>query len=771
MKISLNWVREFVEVPGDAAAVAELLTRAGVEVEGIETRGADFPKVVVAQISESTQHPNADRLSVCMVDDGSGQPRQIVCGAKNYNVGDKVPLALPGAVLPGDFKIKSGKLRGVVSDGMLCSAKELQLAEDAAGLLILPAEAPVGAPISALFPADTILDVEITPNRADLLSHRGIAREIAALSGVPWKESPRPEARVPAVEQFVRVENRELCPYYTARKINGVTVGPSPDWLKAKLEAAGIRPINNVVDITNFVMLEVGQPLHAFDAAVVERGVVVRTARQGETLHALDGKTYTLDSGNLLIADEVKPIGLAGVMGGEQSGVTASTTAIILESAYFAPSNIRRTARSLGIQSDAAYRFERGVDPGGVEAASDRAVALIEQLASGRPEPVLWRAGEPPVQNVEIPLRIERAEQVLGIQITAEEAGSILSRFGIEKSGDGWRPPTYRGDLQREIDLIEELIRVVGIDNVAATERARFSPATDTDRVYDFQMRLRRTLASLGFSEARTLSLICAAEAGDAEALQLRNPMNEQEAVLRPTLLPLLQAAAGRNARRGEKNLRLFEIGRVFAREGESTNLAILWTGHAQAPNWRSRDVGDVDLFSMKGLIEALGIGDVSWVAVDAGRGLEIHVGGTRVGTLTEVARSTSRKLDIATPVIVAEIRLDPAWAAPRRIAVRELPKFPAISRDMALVVDESTPHGRVIETILSAGESLLVGAELFDVFTDPAGEKVPPGKKSLAYSLTYRAADRTLLLNEANEAHDRIKERLAAQLGVQFRE
>ena len=385
MKVSLNWLREFVELPPDTQALCDLLTQAGVEVEDVETHGVAIDKVVVAQILESVQHPNADRLSVTKIDDGSGTPRQIVCGAKNYKVGDKVPLALPGAVLPGDFKIKVGKLRGVESNGMLCSGKELGIADDADGLLILPQSATVGVPISDLYPADTILDLEITPNRSDLLSYTGIAREVAALTGKSFK-STTANLKLDGAEQGgVRIDAVAECPFYSARKISGVKVGASPEWLKQKLEASGVRSINNIVDITNFVMLETGQPLHAFDADKLQGAIQVRMAGEGEDFLALDGRTYKLTPENLVIADDARTVAIAGVMGGEETGVTASTVNVILESAYFEPSNIRRTARTLGLIGDSSYRFERGIDPEGVIAASQRATGLILRIAGGCP--------------------------------------------------------------------------------------------------------------------------------------------------------------------------------------------------------------------------------------------------------------------------------------------------------------------------------------------------------------------------------------------------
>src|SRR5438445_3553644 len=395
----------------------------GIEIEGIEKRGADFDHVVVAQITESKPHPNADRLTVCVVDHGSGTKRQIVCGAKNYQVGDKVPLALPGAELTGGLKIRASKLRGVESEGMLCSAKELGVAEDAAGLLILSPEAKIGTPIRELFPPDTILDVEITPNRGDLLSHFGLAREIAALTNKSVVAAPKAFGAEPkqsaagdggSYNDGVKISASRECPFYSARRIENVKVGPSPDWLRAKIEGIGIRSINNVVDVSNFVMLELGQPTHAFDADKLSGEINVRLAREGEKFLAVDGKTYPLTPQNLVIADDERAVGIGGVMGGEETGVTDSTKNILLEAADFLPTSIRRTARNLSLSSDASYRFERGVDPDMILRASHRATELMREIAGGTPAKEIYVAGKLPANPADVSLSYEKCDRVIG---------------------------------------------------------------------------------------------------------------------------------------------------------------------------------------------------------------------------------------------------------------------------------------------------------------------------------------------------------------------
>src|SRR5437764_1403515 len=579
MKFSISWLRESVELPPSIEALAELLTMAGIEIEAIEKRGADFDHVVIAQIDESKRHPNADRLTVCMVDDGSGTKRQIVCGAKNYKVGDKVPLALPGAELTGGLKIRTSKLRGVESEGMLCSPNELGIAEDAAGLLILSPEAKIGAPIREVFPPDTVFDVEITPNRGDLLSHFGLAREIAALTkktvAAPKAfgagQSNLPPATAAATTRL-KISSLRECPFYSARRIENVKVRPSPDWLRAKIESVGIRSINNVVDVSNFVMLELGQPTHAFDADKLDGDINVRLARPGEEFLALDGKTYGLTPDSLVIADHQRAVGIAGVMGGEETGVSATTKNVLLESAYFLPASVRRTARDLNLPSDASYRFERGVDSQMILAASRRATELICEVAGATAASTIAVAGKLPPNPSDVSIRYERADELLGIHIEPATADEILTSFGLVRNDSAnrleshWKIPSYRCDLQREVDLIEEIIRAHGIEKIPSEDRSRFTPLSAADRNYDFEAKLRRDLVALALSEARTSSLIARSEVARANgAIELRNPLSEDHVALRTTLIPGLLAAVERNIRAGAERIALFEIGNTFA--------------------------------------------------------------------------------------------------------------------------------------------------------------------------------------------------------------
>jgi phenylalanyl-tRNA synthetase beta chain len=817
MKFSVNWLREFVELPARVEELAELLTLAGIEIEGIEKRGANFDKVVVAQISASSQHPNADRLSVCQVDDGSGQTRQIVCGAKNYKVGDKVPLALPGAVLANDLKIKPSKLRGVESQGMLCSPSELGLSEESDGLLILSPDARIGAPIASLFPEDTILDVEITPNRGDLLSHLGLAREIAALVGQPLRLPGETLAGgAPALQKKgIRISAPNECPFYSARRIENITVGPSPDWLRGKLEAVGLRSINNIVDITNFVMLEIGQPLHAFDADKLQGGINVRLANEDEKFLALDGKTYSLGKNNLVIADDARAVGIAGVMGGEDTGVTETTKNVLLESAYFRPGSVRRTARELNLPSDSSYRFERGVDPGMILRASARAAELIGEIAGGNPSPEIETAGALPPPPADVALHYDRVPQLIGVPIPRERVYHILESFDLKKTRISedetlWQIPSYRSDLQREADLIEEVVRVFGIKNVPVRYRSRFTPSSEADRSHDLQMLLRSSLVALGYSEVRTSNLIPrTALVFDPQAVSLKNPLSEDHVALRSTLMPGLIAVLHRNIREGAQRLRIFELSKVFIPPDadEQHRLGILtWIG---AGRLSARTTDSEELFlDLKEAIASL-LRDPSDKKPSEKRltfrrsahpdlvlAAQICWDGAPVGFVGQLDSRHARQAETETPICIAEIDFMPfgngeieddarkgnnrkvavkgvpATAVLGRISFTELSKYPAIRRDIAMIVPDELTHERILQTIWDSNEPLLEKVDFFDRYSGPDAERrFGAGKKSLAYALTYRDKTRTLTNDEITVVHAKIRERLQRELGVELRE
>src|SRR5213595_3690253 len=783
MKFSINWLREFVDLPESPEEIADLLTRAGVETENIETRGAKIDNVIVSQITASSRHPNADRLTVCEVDDASGTKRQIVCGATNYKVSDRVPLALPGAKLPNGTEIRKSKLRGVESEGMLCSPIELGLGEDASGLLILSPDAKVGAPIGDLFPLDTILDVEITPNRGDLLSHFGLAREIAAVTnkrfvGQALRLPSKAVGNAPALQESgITISALRECPFYSASRIENVKVGPSPDWLRAKIESVGIRSINNVVDVSNFVMRELGQPTHAFDADKLSGEINVRLAREGEKFLALDGKTYVLTPENLVISDDERAVGIAGVMGGEESGVSESTRNVLLESAYFLPASIRRTARELNLPSDASYRFERGVDPEMILPASTRVTELICEVAGATSAPTVAVAGELPPDPPDVSLRYEGLDQLLGIHIEPTTADGILTRFGLTKSDYAshprWKIPSYRRDLQREVDLIEEIIRAHGIEKIPSADRSRFTPLSEADRNFDFETKLRRDLIALGLTEARTSSLIARSEVAKTNgAIELRNPLSEDHVALRTSLIAGLLGAVERNIRAGAERIALFEIGNTFApRTGEQQRrLAIALCGQvASAKDWRGAKKRQLDFFDLKGALNALGAFEFRR-SKQAGFVLmaEIFYQTDRIGYSGQLSATTSA----TGPVLVAEIDLARiAQTKEDAKPFKEIDRYPEVTRDIAMFVGPKVTHAEILAAIASANEPLLEKVELFDLFMENDGKGMPEMKKSLAYSLTYRDKNRTLTSEEVSAVHARIRERLRNDVGAELRE
>jgi phenylalanyl-tRNA synthetase beta chain len=771
MKFSLRWLSHYIDLTVPVPQMLDRLTLAGTEVEHVSSTGVESPLVIVAQILSSVPHPNSDRgLSVCQVNDGTGT-RQIVCGAKNYKVGDKVPCALPGAKLPGDFTIKESKMRGELSQGMLCSAKELALAEDAEGLLILPADAPVGKKFSDYQPGDTMFEVEVTSNRPDLLSYRGIAREIAAIGAGTLKEHYGHPIPFPATapKWTTRLSAPDLGPYYTATHLTGVKVGPSPAWLQEAIASTGHRPINNVVDITNYVLFETGQPLHAFDASKLAGHVIdVRRANAGEKLEALDDKTYPLSPDDLVIADELGPVAIAGVMGGKPTGVTETTTEVVLEAAWFLPATVRRTSHRLGLSSDSSYRYERRVDPGALLAARDRALALLIELTGATVSSASSVAGKPPACRGPITLRTKRIEGLLGVHVPIDVIEHTLSHLGCEKHSaaheDGetsWQPPSFRDDLCREVDLIEEIARVQGLDGIPARVITGLHPETEADRTHERLSKLRRTFAIRGWDECVTDALIERKFATVDTAIEMANPLSELQTHLRPALKTSLLQVAAKNLARGVAQLRLFEVGRVYEKRDQSTHeplrLGLLVAGLGQDATWNQPERTS-DYFDLSGTIQLLlkcvGINDKDVVEVG------------------QVAAPDLKMHGIKTPIFYAEVGLD-AWLTrvPQPERYQPVPAFPPIRRDVAIVLPKSVPQAKVEETIRAAKAPNLESVRLFDLFRDPKGEKIAADQKSLAYALTYRSADKTLTEKEVNDAHDLVRKKLVADLACTFRE
>ena len=751
MKVTLNWLKHYVDFNWTPEELTERLTMLGLEVEGVQKLGGEFDGVVVAQVLTKDRHPNADKLWLCRVNDGKGE-RQIVCGAQNFNPGDKVPLITPGATLPAKpgeppFTIKVAKVRGVESHGMMCSPQELGLPDAVEGLLILRADAPLGQSFAEYLGrtgSDVVYDLEVTPNRPDLNSVLGIAREIAALTNNPLRI---PEVKLaeaaPAASELVavRLDDAELCPRYVARIIRGVKIGPSPDWLRATLEKVGLRSISNVVDVTNFVMLETGQPLHAFDYHLVARGdggkptVVVRRAREGEKFVTLDAAEHQLSSDNLLIADEQKGIALAGVMGGQNSEINERTVDVLLESAYFKPSNIRRTSKLLGQRTDASYRFERGVDIGLADWASQRAAQLILQTAGGQLASGAVDAYPTPVAPKQITLRHRKVNELLGIQLRPEEIEFYLSQLGLRTVGRKPRPvgqeltepepislviPTFRVDLKRETDLIEEVGRLYGVDKIPSTAPRCAIGANSYDAVHDQLGEARRLLAGLGLDEAQGQTLISdtAAKLTTPDLVELANPLSSDMNVLRPSLLPGLLDALRNNLSRKNNDVAMFEVGRVFrlvnGQAKEERRVAIALTGARQPVFWKGEDRdARFDLSDLKGMIEEFleqfGVRGVGFVKRANPTALflesaDINLGKQPLGDLGQLLPPVSKKYDLRDAVLLAELNLDLLLA--RRNSNRSfkaLPQYPAIRRDVAMLVNESVTHDAVLGAVRQA--------------------------------------------------------------------
>lgn len=812
MKISLNWLRKYVDVPWSPAELAERLTMLGVEVEGVESIAGEFDGIVVAQVLTRDKHPNADKLSLCRVHDGKGE-RQIVCGAQNFKAGDKVPLILPGSSLPpksGEsqpFVIKVGKIRGVESHGMMCSPQELGLPDAVDGLLILSENAVVGQPLAELLGragGDTVYDLEITPNRPDLNSHIGIAREIAALTAGPLR-MPQVDTLVearPGVEQVlsVRLEAADLCMRYTARVIRGVRVGPSPDWLRHALERTGIRSINNIVDVTNFVLLETGHPLHAFDLDLVAKdasgrpAVIVRRAAEQERFVTLDRQDRVLDSNMVMIADSEKAIALGGIMGGQNSEIRTTTQDVLVESAWFLPSAIRRASKQLGLRTDASYRFERGADLEACDWVSRRCSQLILETAGGTllEGSVDARAGSQAPRCVG--LRPGRVAQVLGIDIPLPRVLALLSGLGLaqidtpgEPSALTFRIPSWRVDLKEEIDLIEEVARLHGVDQIPPTPPRGTVGENDWDTRHDALADARRLLTGLGLNEAQGQTLISVESAAfsvqESVRVDLANPLSSDMDALRPGLLPGLLHSLKHNQAHREHDVRLFEIGRVFTRPAgsvlEERRLGILLAGLRSTVFWQGAERSEqVDLYDLKGMLEEFfeswGVRGVVFARRAEPIGLFVEsatlaLGGKQhLGEMGRLSPAACKHFDLKGPVFLAELNLELLLARrqPER-SFKPMPVYPGIRRDIAMVVEEAVTHEAVMAAVKQAKPAHLESVELFDVFR---GQGIADGQKSLAYAFRYRHADRTLTDAEVNEAHERVATRLKEAVQANIR-
>ncbi len=793
MKVSLQALARHVELAGvTPERLADILPMLGLEVESIQSFGlSPLPLVVVGEILSFEKHPKADRLSVCKVDVGDGTPRQIVCGAKNFKAGDRVPVALPGTLMPGGFEIKVSKLREVDSMGMMCSAEELGLGKGEDGLLILtPRKPALGTPLNQLYGApDTVLDISVTPNRGDCLGLRGVARDIAAALSLQLKplsiKTAAGLASVPSAQdgfKFVR-SSSEFCPYYTLRTLRNIKVGPSPEWMRRDLEAAGLRPINNVVDITNWVLLELGQPLHAFDAKQVRVGIEARPAREGEEIVLLDGKKVKLETGICVIADAERPLVVAGVMGGAESGVTSATTDILLESAWFHPGEIRRVARRLGVSTDSSHRFARDVDPAGVELASRLATDLLIEHAGAQVVGPAVAVGQAPRADATIELPAGYVAAKLGTVIAESDITAAFTRLGftVKPSAHGLLVvvPSFRSDVTRPIDLVEEFVRIYGTDKVPVGRPVAPLPGEEDALSSVFTREVSTRLAGAGFTECCHYSLRDAAElertlgADKAPALALDNPLTAEQTHLRASLLPGLAGALALNLSVHADPQGLFEVGTVFRPQADGTVrefIAVAFAALAEpvTRSWKSREAFD-GLRAKRLLQDVAALAGVSAVRLSFGPATSGLWQTNHAAALADRGRTAegacgildlrwTRLIGIKGSVVAGEVIFPrSAFAETRKIPRYEaFSSFPPVTKDVAVIVPVGIAAAEV-ESRVRQGASKAAGKEFalesvncFDVFN---GVGLPEGCRSLAFEIRWRHAARTLTDEETNQA------------------
>ena len=819
MKVSLKWLSEYVDVPGDLKAFCDRLDLTGTGVEGVEKLGDAFDHVVTAQVVSKEPHPDSDHMWVCKVDvgdknlgeNGEPEPLQIVCGAQNFNEGDHIVTAMIGAELPGDFKIKKSKLRGVASCGMNCSERELGLGNDHDGIMILPEDAPVGVPFAEYMQmGDTVLDLEITPNRPDCLSMVGMAREVGAMyrTDVTLPIHELEEAKnKPNVSELATVEIQDpsRCARYTARIIKNVKIGPSPKWLAERVTAAGARSINNVVDVTNYILFLYGQPLHAFDydkivSADGKAHIIVRAAEEGEKFTTLDGEERVLTSDMTVIATPDRAVALAGVMGGLDSEITDESTTVLLETATFEHGRTSRTSRNLGLISESSMRYERGVDDNPIADYSAAAAALLAEVSGGVVCPGIVDVYPHKTEPIELKFRISRFCQMMGVNVPRADIVDILERLDCEVVAPAHADtldvtaPTCRPDLEREIDLYEEVLRLWGMDLVPPTLPA--SPSR-VGALTDDQLLARtvnRTMTAAGLNETMTYSFADPTELdklrmsreGLGDPVELINPMNAEQSVMRQSIIPGLLRSVAYNQAHGVKNVQLYETGMVFAaREGskkpkEKLKLAGVMAGAMREASWNAPAM-PFDFFDGKGVVESLArelaLPKLRFKALSAeeaphlqpGRAAQVLSGGSELGWVGEIHPLAVAEFEAEAPVVAFELDMSALAKAarPARDYV-DVPEFPPVETDLALVVDESVTNETMVQRITSAGGKLLADVRLFDVYRDE--QRVGAGKKSMAYALTFRAPDRTLTGAEVDKALEKLIKKVCGSTGAEVR-
>jgi len=804
MKVPVSWLNEYVDVSDlSIKDLADRLTFSGVEVEGIDEVGTVLDDhFVVGEVLACEAHPNSDHLHICKVTDGAKE-WQVVCGAPNARAGLKVAFATIGAVVPeGGFSIKKAKLRGVESFGMLCSARELKLSEDHAGIMELDLALKPGTPLRDVLPQpETVLDLEITWNRPDCLSIIGIAREFAAILKRPLRLPPAAfEETEEPVENFanVRVEAPDKCPRYTARVMTGVKDGPSPEWMQRRLELCGVRAISLTVDVTNYVMLEYGQPLHAFDyRTLADNTIVVRCAKPGEAIKTLDGVERKLAPDMLVIADAAVPSAVAGIMGGAGSEIAVGTEHVLLESALFDPASTKFTATKLGLSTESSRRFERGVDPDLADVASRRAVALLAEFGGAKVAKGVIDVDARGFKPAEVSLRCSRAREVIGVALSDDEMVSILTSLGLavvarDAGTVRFSIPSFRLDLTLEADLIEEIARMHGLDAIPDVMPDLTAVSTLDDQPFYARARCRQVLLGMGFSEAMHYSFLSAQEldAFDTRNAKRRavlpNPVSADYGVLRDSLLPQVAGSLGRNASRQVETAALFEMGRVFfvdeagaPGEEERVSLGLIGPFGRSAIDRRRPVTNEESLLWMKGAVEVLAstlhAGDLSFApaehpAMEPGWAAEIRLNGQPVGCMGLVSASLRHQWRMTAPMPLAELRLAPLLAerGARSGGVKPVPQYPAVRRDIAFVAEASLTHAEIVSAIRKAGPAELTAIELFDIFES---KEIGKGKRSLAFALSFRSPDRTLTDQEVNQAFLKIIQALKTGLNVEVRE